>query len=107
MFENSMNIVLRPTRNTYVEIPDMKANELIHEPEDIFSRRWNTGRVWTFINCVHDDVSRSLCLVGDHFFEAFYHCGIARFLHPTVVCGIESGEYVTTGIGLSRELDEE
>jgi hypothetical protein len=90
-----------------VEIRDTKANKFIHETKDIFSRRWNTGHVWTFVKSVHNDVSRSLCLVGDHFFEAFYHCRIARFLHPTVVCGIESGEYVTTGIGLSRELDEE
>ena len=45
--------------------------------------------------------------MDEHLFEAFYHCAITRFPYPTVVCRIEPQEYVTTGIGLSRELYEE
>ena len=38
MFEDSLNIVLRPTRNTYVDIREVKANKFIHKLEDLFSR---------------------------------------------------------------------
>jgi hypothetical protein len=37
-FEGSLNAMLRPTRNTYVEIREVKANKFIHKIEDLFSR---------------------------------------------------------------------
>jgi len=36
----------------------------------------------------------------------YRHRTIARLLHPTVLFRIELGEFVTTGIGPRRELNE-
>jgi hypothetical protein len=106
VFEDGLNIVLRPTRNTNVDVCEVKADKLIHKVEDLFSRRWNGRRNWTLVERIHDDVSRSLRPETEHFFEAFHHGVIARFLYSTFVCKIELGEYVATGIGRSRKLDE-
>jgi hypothetical protein len=38
VFEDGLNVVLRPTRNTYMDIWEMKANKFIHKFEDLFSR---------------------------------------------------------------------
>jgi len=48
-----------------------------------------------------------LRLEAEHFFEAISHSPIARFPYSTVVDRIKLGEYVTTGIGTSRKLDEQ
>jgi methenyltetrahydromethanopterin cyclohydrolase len=46
-----------------------------------------------------------LCVEEDeHFFEAFDHEAIAGLLFSSIVCRIESGEYVATGVGPSRKL---
>src|SRR6267154_6221032 len=84
----------------------MKPNKILHELEDFFSRRWNTRRDRTLVKCIQNDVSRPLPLEREHFFQAFRHCAITRLLYPTIMCRIELGEFVTTGIGSGRELDE-
>ena len=38
VFEDSLNVVLRPTRNTYMDIWEVKANKFFHKLEDLFSR---------------------------------------------------------------------
>jgi hypothetical protein len=91
-----------------VEIWKLKANEFIHELEDLFSRWWNAGCLRTLVEGVQDNVCRLLCIEeGEHFFEAFYHDTIARLLFSSIVHRIESGEYVATRIGPSRKLSEE
>src|SRR6267154_573597 len=108
MSEDSLNVGLRSTGNTYVEIWKLKANEFIHKLEDLFSRWWNRGCLRTLVEGIQDDVCRPLCIEEDeHFFEAFYHGAIARLLFSSIVCRMELGEYVTTGIGPSGKLDEE
>jgi hypothetical protein len=107
MFKENPNVMLRPTRNAYAEVWEMKANEFVQKLEDLFSRWWDGRHNRTLVKCIDDDVSRRLRLEAEHFFEAFYHSAITRFLLSTIVCRIESGEYVTTGIGPSRKLDKE
>jgi hypothetical protein len=107
VFEDGLNVVLRPTCDTNVDIREVEADKFIHKVEDLFSRRWNRRRDRTFVERIHDDISRSLCLEGEHFFETFYHSSIGRFPHPAVVFRIESGEYIATRIGPSRKLDKE
>ena len=46
-------------------------------------------------------------IVGEHFFETPYHSTIVGLLNSTIVRRIEPGEYVTTRVGLSGQLDEE
>jgi hypothetical protein len=107
-FEDSLNVGLRSTSDAYVEIWKLKANEFIHELEDLFSRWWNGGCLRTLVEGIQDDVCRPLCVEeNEHFSETFYHGAIARLLFSSIVCRIESGKYVTTGIGPSRKLDEE
>jgi hypothetical protein len=38
VFENNLNVMLWPTRNTYVDIREMKVDKFIHELEDLLSR---------------------------------------------------------------------
>jgi hypothetical protein len=45
------------------------------------------------------------CIVSCNF-EAFYHSATIRSLWSSIVCRIESGEYVTIRIGSSKKLDE-
>ena len=51
-------------------------------------------------------MSKPLHIEGEHLFETFCYCEITWFLFSTIICGIESGEYVTAGIGARRKLDE-
>jgi hypothetical protein len=90
-----------------VEIRKAEVNKLVHKVEDLFSWRWNRRPDRTLIEGIHDDVSGSLCLEGEHFFEAFYHSPITGLLYSTAMFKIESGEYIATGIGPSRKLDKE
>jgi len=90
-----------------VEIWKLKANEFTHKLEDLFSRRWNGGCLQTLVEGIQDNVCGPLRIEGEHFFEAFYHGVIVGFLCSTTMYRIELGEYVTTGIGPSRKLDEE
>src|SRR6266576_2038147 len=85
----------------------MKPNKILHQLEDIFSWRWYTRRDRTLVKCIQNDVSRPLPLEREHLFQAFRHCVITRFLYPSIMCRIELGEFITTGIGPGRELDEE
>ena len=105
--EDSLNVWLRSTRNTYMEMWELKANEFIHKVEDLFSRWWNGGCLRTLVESIQDYIHRPLSVEDEHLFEAFYHSAIAGFVGSSIVCRIESGEYVTTGIGPSRKLDEE
>ena len=107
VFEDGLNVMLRSTRNAYVEIRKVEVNKFIYEVEDLFSRRWNRRRDRTLVEGVHDDVSGSLCLEGEHFFQAFYHSSITGFLDSTAVFKIESREYIATRIRTSRKLDKE
>ena len=102
-----MNVVLRPTCNAYVEIRNVKPDKFLDELENLFSRGWNGRRDRALVECINNDVSRSVRLDGEHCFEAFYHRPIIWLPHSTIMRIIESGEYTTTGIGLSRKLDEE
>jgi hypothetical protein len=90
-----------------MDIREVKPNKFFHKLEDLFSWGWNGGRYRTLVERVHNDVSRSLCLEGEHFFEAIYHGAIAGIKYSTIVRRIESEEYVATEIGASRKLDEE
>jgi hypothetical protein len=38
VFEDSLNVMLRPTRSTDVDVREMEANNFIHELEDLLSR---------------------------------------------------------------------
>jgi hypothetical protein len=38
VFESSLNVMLRPTRNTNVDIQEVKVDKFIHKFEDLFSR---------------------------------------------------------------------
>jgi hypothetical protein len=38
-FEGNLNVMLRPARNTYVKVWEVKANEFLHKFEHLFSRR--------------------------------------------------------------------
>jgi len=89
-----------------VEIWKLKANEFIYKIEDLFSRWRNGGRLRTLVEGIQDNVCRPLRIEDEHFFETFNHSAIVGFLCPTTICRIEPGEYVTTGIGPSSELDE-
>lgn len=89
-----------------MKIWELKVNKFIDELKDLFPRRWNTRNSRAFIECIQNDVSRALLLVSEHFFETFYHSVITRLPHSTVVCRIELGEYITTGIGPRGKLDE-
>jgi hypothetical protein len=37
VFEDSLNVMFRPTCDAYVEIRKVKANKFIHKLEDLFS----------------------------------------------------------------------
>jgi hypothetical protein len=107
-FEDNPNIMLRPTRDAYVDVWEVKGNEFIHKLQDLFSRRWWNGwRDRTLVECIQNDVNRRLSVEAEHFFKAFNHCPITRFPYSTIVGRMKSGEYVTTGIGARRKLDEQ
>ena len=38
VFEDGLNVMLRSTRNAYVEIRKVEVNKFIYEVEDLFSR---------------------------------------------------------------------
>ena len=107
MSDDSLNIELRSACDTYMDIREVKPNKFFHKLEDLFSWRWNGRRYRTLVERIHNDVSRSLHLEGEHFFEAIYHSAIARIKYSTIVSRIESGEDIATEIGASRKLDEE
>jgi len=90
-----------------VKIWEVTADKLSHERKDLFSWRWDARCDRTFIECIHNDVSRAMCVEGEHRFEAFNHGTVIGFCYPTTMQSIELGEYVTTGIGLSGKLNEE
>ncbi len=78
-----------PTRNAYVEVREVKANEFHHKLEDFFSRGWNGRCDGKLVECIHDDIcGPMMCLEDEHFFEAFYHNTIIRSLYSTIGCGI-------------------
>jgi len=85
----------------------VKPNQFVHKLKHLFSWRGNARGDRTFINRIHDDVTRDLPLKCEHLFEAFYHSPITGFVYTTIVGRIQSGEYIAVGIGPSRKLDEE
>ena len=97
-FEDGVNIKLRTTGGTNVEVWEAKVNKFIYELKHLFSRRWNTTRKRTLIDCVHDDVGRTLRIEGEDFLEARYHGMIIGLPNSAIVSRIESGEDVTAGI---------
>src|SRR5712672_169747 len=99
MFEGSLNVEFRPTCNTYMEIWEAKSNELIDKVKNLFSRGWDAGRDRTLIECIQNDVGRTMGKEMEHFFEAFRHRAIARFVFSTIVCRVKSEEHVTTRNG--------
>ena len=80
-----MNIVLGPTRDTYVDVREVKVNKFFDELEDFLSRRWNGRYDRTLVESIHDDVRRSLRLEGDHFFETIYHGTITGLPYTAVM----------------------
>ena len=107
VLEDSPDVVLRPTRNAYVDIWEPKTNKFLHKVEDLFSRRWNRRRNRALVERVQDDVSWPLRLNGKHIFETFYHGPITGFPFSMIVLRIESGECVATEIGPRRKLGKE
>jgi hypothetical protein len=106
-FEESPNAELRATGNAYVKIWKVKTNKFINEFKDLFLWRWDTRRNRTFIDGVHNDVSRALRFEGEHFFETIYHSTIIRLPNSTIISRVELGQDVTTRIRPSGELEEE
>lgn len=70
----------------------MKTDELDHKFEDFFTWRWDARGIQTFIERVHDKISRAERRHGKHLFEAFYHGTIVGLPFSTVMCVIKVGE---------------
>jgi hypothetical protein len=84
--KDGLDVDLWAAGNTYMEIRKAKINKFIDKFEDLFSRRWNARRVEAFVECVYNNVSRTLGREGEHLFETFCHRAITGLLNSKVVC---------------------
>ena len=91
---------------TYTQIRKAQSNQFVHKFEDLFPRRWDARSVGALVECVNNDVGRTLGRKGNHFFETFCHRPITGLLDPIVVCRIKAGEHVATWIRASSKLNE-
>jgi len=105
--KDGLNVNLRATGDTYADISDVETNKFIDEIDHLFSWRSNIRPERTLVDCIQNDIGGALLIEGKHLLETHYHSAIIRFPYSTIVRRIETGEDVTTGIGPSRELDEE
>jgi hypothetical protein len=61
-----------------------KVDKVLQKAKDALARRWNPGRYRRLIECVHDQVDRTLSRECEHVFQAFCQNSVTR-LHLSVV----------------------
>jgi len=90
-----------------VKFLQVKVDEFLHELEDLITRGWNPGRVWTFVERIQDNENWALSRQSQHLFETFLQSVITRLSSSILVCLVDAVENVTAGTRVSRKLGYE
>ena len=67
--ENSSDIDLGPAGDTEMDMRQFQIDKLLYNLEDLSAFCSNPGRIWALIECVHNNVERSLPLKSKNLFQ--------------------------------------
>ena len=105
--EDSSDVDLGATCGANAKFLQVKVDKFLNELEDLISRRWKPGRVWTFVEGIQDNKSRAPSQQSQHLLQAFLQSVVTGLLRAIFVCGINAVENVTAGTRGSRKLGYE
>ena len=102
--DNSLDVDLRPTGDTYTKIWECKSDKLLHETEDDIPRRWHPESIRTFVERVHNNICWVAIGRCEHFLEALYQDVISGLVGAVVVSHVYAVKYIAAKIRASRKL---
>ena len=105
--EDSSDIDLGATRGANVKFLQAKVDEFLHKLEDLITRRWKPGRVWTFVERIQDNENRTLSQQSQHLFQTFLQSVVTGLVSAIFVCRVNAIENVTARTRGSRKLGYE
>jgi hypothetical protein len=82
---------LGAARGTYMKVWKAKVDKLFQKLKDALPSRWNPGRYWRLIECVHDQVDRMLITECKHIFQAFCQNTVTRLILSVVMSKMKFG----------------
>ena len=105
--EDSSYVDLGAAGRANVEFMQAKVDKFLNELEDLVTRGWESGRVWTFIERIQDNENWVLCQQLQHVFEIFLQRVVTRLLSAIFVCLVKVVENVTATTRAIRKLKYE
>ena len=104
--EGVPDVDLGTTSNADMESWKPKVDEFLHEFKDLSTKGWYPRSIGTLVERIQDEIDLALIRKCEHVLQATYQGNVTGMTHAIVMFLVEAGQYVTKGIGTSRELDK-
>ena len=105
--DDSSDVDLGATCGANVKFMQVEVDKFLYKLEDLITRRWEPGRIWTFVQRIQDNENRTLSQQSQHLFQTFLHSVVTWLSSAIIVCLVDAMENVTARTRASRKLGYE